>query len=366
MQKSYGDARSSKRGQKRKRRFAPYLRSDDGLLMVFLAAVCIVSISILIVPFTLEESQADYLLAPAQYEHHSLITRHKNISRVVKQTSKQNSVDTKISSTSSQKDDVSNAAKQQQSKQQNSVDAKNSSTASQKDDDPEGYFLTHSTQYHTIFSTACSVFQDWQSYVFFYNVVRSGQEGHITRIASGCKDEDAVKLQEMFAKEITSMRPDPNHHLHLTPDFSRIPKENKKPFKYFNKPFGVRHWMEHALGYPENHELHDDSIIILMDPDQIMLRPFTNDFTNSSEKWRSIKKRKLKVEHGSAFAQQYGYGMQWLDKVKLENIFQGNNFPTPVSNMTEGPARRDAMHYYVSMGPVSKSASHDALGEDEC
>jgi hypothetical protein len=153
----------------------------------------------------------------------------------------------------------------------------------------------------------------------------------------------------MFQKEIKSMRPG-THHLHQTPDFSNIPKKEKKKFKYFNKPYGVRHWMEHALGYPENHKLHDDSIIILMDPDQIMLRPFTNDFTNSSEKWRSIKKRKLKVEHGSPFAQQYGYGMQWLHQVKLEYVFQGDNFPTPISNLTSG----DAQSYYSAMGPVSE------------
>ncbi|VEU36562.1 unnamed protein product [Pseudo-nitzschia multistriata] len=232
------------------------------------------------------------------------------------------------------------------------VDAKKDSKDT---NEKENYFLTHSSPYHTIFSTGCSIYQDWQSYVFFHHVKRSGQEGHVTRIASGCSANDEVKFQEVFEAEIESMNPG-KHHLHFTPDFSRVPKVGKKPYKYFNKPYGVRHWMEHTLGYPHNHKLHDDSIIILMDPDQIMLRPFTNDFTNSSELWKLKKKRKLKVGHGSPFAQAYGYGIQWLKggkkikKIDHEYVFQDGRLPTPVSNMTFEEARQ----YYSGMGPVSE------------
>lgn len=223
------------------------------------------------------------------------------------------------------------------------------------------FFLNNSSPYHTIFSTGCSIFQDWQSYVFFYHIFRSGQEGHVTRIVSGCDDKDTKDITKIFKDEIEPMRRNNDdathinnnnnhhHHLHLTPDFSRVPKKSKGAFKYFNKPFGVRHWMEHALGYPDNHKLHDDSIIILMDPDQIMLRPFTNDFTNSSEKWKlNFPRYKTKVGHGSPFAQQYGYGLQWLDKVNPENVFRDSGrLPTPVSNLT----RKEAFDYYMAMGP---------------
>jgi hypothetical protein len=102
--------------------------------------------------------------------------------------------------------------------------------------------------------------------------------------------------------------------------------------------------MEHALGYPTNHELHDDSIIILLDPDQILIRPFTNDFTSSSETWRLKEGYKLKVEHGSPFSQQYGYGLQWLKKVHPDYIFDGK--PTPVANMS----LEEASNYYFAMG----------------
>ena len=37
--------------------------------------------------------------------------------------------------------------------------------------------------YHVVFSTGCSAFQDWQSYVFFHRALLSGQEGHVTRVA---------------------------------------------------------------------------------------------------------------------------------------------------------------------------------------
>jgi hypothetical protein len=208
-------------------------------------------------------------------------------------------------------------------------------------------------KYHTVFSTGCSTFQDWQSYVFFYHALQSGQQGHITRIASGCEGDEKVQLDNIFKDEIVCMDPE-RLHLHQTPEFG---KEGglKKAFKYFNKPFGMRHWMENVLGYPENHAEHDDSIVILLDPDQILLRPFTNDFTGSSEIWRlkDKSKVKLKVEHGSPFSQQYGYGLQWKTKVDASIVFQTPD--TPVANMT----RQEAVEYYNAMGPPYIATAKD-------
>jgi hypothetical protein len=225
------------------------------------------------------------------------------------------------------------------------------------DDEPThtAYRLPKS-KYHTVFSTGCSTFQDWQSYVFFYHAMQSGQEGHVTRIASGCTGTDLRDIHSIFDEEIKSMSP--NHHLHLTPEYSLVhldetsKKKGGRGFKYFNKPFGMRHWMQHALGYPHNHAEHDDSIVILLDPDQILLRPFTDDFSNSSEKYRT-KDHKLKVEHGSPFAQQYGYGLQWKNKVDLNHVFDGQ--PTPVSNLTS----KEAADYYMAMGPPYIATAKD-------
>ncbi len=114
----------------------------------------------------------------------------------------------------------------------------------------------------------------------------------------------------------------------------------------------MKHWMEEVFGYPANHQQHDDTIIILLDPDQILVRPFTNDFTNSSEQWRLEKGYKLKVEHGSPFSQQYGYGIQWKRKVDPQQVFQGHS---PVADMTD----KEAMDYYVGMGPPYIATAKD-------
>lgn len=200
-------------------------------------------------------------------------------------------------------------------------------------------------KYHTVFSTGCSTFHDWQSYVFFYHAVQSGQEGHITRIASGCEGETKKKLEQIFMEEIAPMDPK-RLHLHQTPDYSNV-HQGEYEYKYFNKPFGLRHWFENVLGYPENHEEHDDSIVIVLDPDQILLRPFTNDFTNSSETWRLPEKgrHKLKVEHGSPFAQSYQYELVWRELVDQKYVFQGG--PSPVLGLKE----QEAKDFYSGMGP---------------
>ena len=116
---------------------------------------------------------------------------------------------------------------------------------------------------------------------------------------------------------------------------------------------GTLHWMQEGLGYPDNHEQHDDTVIILLDPDQILVRPFTNDFTNSSEVWRlKSGQNKLKVEHGSPFSQQYGYGIQWKRKVDFEHVFQG---PSPITTMAEN----EAWNYYTAMGPPYIATAKD-------
>lgn len=199
-------------------------------------------------------------------------------------------------------------------------------------------------KYHTVFSTGCSLYQDWQSYIFFYSALQSGQEGHITRIASGCEGKNKSELEFIFQNEIAPMDPE-RLHLHQTPEYGYIHKR-KIPFKYFNKPYGLRHWFENVLGYPENHAEHDDSIIILMDPDQILLRPFTDDFTNSSEVWRLPEegRHKLKVEHGSPFSQNYGYDIEWLWVANKRKVFRRRR--TPISKMSD----EELMDYYKGMG----------------
>lgn len=170
-------------------------------------------------------------------------------------------------------------------------------------------------QYQVVFSTACSPQQHWESYVLFYHAWKVQQPGNVTRIASGCKEHEARKLEDFHKQHISTMST--RFHLHLTPDYSRVRKaEGKYPYKYMNKPFGLRHWMENVLGYPTS-TAHDDAIIMLMDPDMILTKPLTHDFSkDGSTIWVDKPKdpTRLYVRHGNPMSQQDGYlHSNWMD-----------------------------------------------------
>ena len=87
--------------------------------------------------------------------------------------------------------------------------------------------------YHIVFSTGCSLYQDWQSFVFFYQAMVVQQPGTVTRIVSGCNEEDQATLQGIFDDQIRPMAPE-RFKIHFTPDFSGI-KGGPQKFVYFNK-----------------------------------------------------------------------------------------------------------------------------------
>lgn len=192
---------------------------------------------------------------------------------------------------------------------------------------------TDGENYHLIFSTDCSSFQHWQSYLMFHSAYTVKQPGHVTRIASGCSDEEGEKAMK-WHKEHVEATMGSQFHLHLTPHFSKVKNdrgESVGDYKFFNKPFGLKHWLEHGegMGYDTNDPTkmkNEDTIVILIDPDMILLRPITGDFSNDRDviiSKRRQKTRKFKVEHGSPFAQTYGLGTQWrtfnLDEIAGEN-----------------------------------------------
>ena len=191
--------------------------------------------------------------------------------------------------------------------------------------------------YHLIFSTDCSEFQHWQSYMLFHSAYKVHQPGTITRIASGCSDDEKAKVQQWHDEHISSVMGE-RFKLHLTPHFSGVQDEitgkTVGDYKFFNKPFGLRHWMEHADGDIREKE---DGVVILIDPDMILLRPITGDFSNDSETKvgrRASVNRKFKVEHGSPFAQTYGLGAQWR-KFNLDEI-AGADSPAKKVTQQEG------------------------------
>ena len=90
---------------------------------------------------------------------------------------------------------------------------------------------------------------------------------------------------------------------------------------------GVKHWLENALGYKYEGRVstvHDDEIVILVDPDMLIQKPFVNDFSDlpfsvwrfEDQFRRDPSKMWTKVRHGAPIAQDYSFGAAWLRAAK--------------------------------------------------
>jgi peptidyl serine alpha-galactosyltransferase len=249
-----------------------------------------------------------------------------------------------------------------------------SDSNNEKEEDVIG---TTTARYHIVFSTGCSMYQDWQSYVFFYHAMISKQSGIITRIVSGCTEEQQVQLERIFEDEIrsiveheeddhdsTTANNNNNLHpkndrfrIHFTPDYSRL--KASEQYVYFNKPYGMKHWFENALGFPNNiQDEQQDTIVILMDPDQLIMRPFeNNDFGNAE--WKYIPdtvKPRTRIDHGYPMGQLYGFGLQWKEKIDMKIVLQSLNMSlvTPIDTM----AKDEAKAGYI-MGPPYVATAKD-------
>jgi hypothetical protein len=230
---------------------------------------------------------------------------------------------------------------------------------------------THQPNYHIAFSTSCDSQQDWESLAFFYQAYKVKQPGTVTRILSGCSSPSKLDAQwAFFDKYIRPLAPT-QFHLHVTPDFTRVALEDgKHPYKYMNKPYGLRHWMENALKLtsPDVTPFHDiynhtldneddshfhsifrnmtvseDDIIILMDPDMVLLQPIGHDFRNKSSHLfakndSDIDPDRLVVRHGNPMAQQDAYLTSSWIKLNMSYILQkpqGEYVATPPED--DGP-----------------------------
>lgn len=90
----------------------------------------------------------------------------------------------------------------------------------------------------------------------------------------------------------------------------------------------MKHWLENALGLPGNTD-NEEQIIVLMDPDMIILKPFAqNNFSHAE--WdddvlflngrKTRNKKKVEVTHGVPMAQRYGFELRWMDFARKTNI----------------------------------------------
>ncbi|KAL2335231.1 hypothetical protein Fmac_016444 [Flemingia macrophylla] len=107
---------------------------------------------------------------------------------------------------------------------------------------------------HTIFSTECTPYFDWQTVGLMHSFHTSGQPGNITRLLS-CSDEDLRKYK--------------GHDLaptHYVPSMSRHPLTGDW-YPAINKPAAVLHWL--------NHVNIDAEFIVILDADMILRGPIT-------------------------------------------------------------------------------------------
>lgn len=107
---------------------------------------------------------------------------------------------------------------------------------------------------HTIFSTECTPYFDWQTVGLVHSFHLSGQPGNITRLLS-CTDEDL--------KKYTGHDLAPTHYV---PSMSRHPLTGDW-YPAINKPAAVLHWL--------NHVNIDAEFIVILDADMILRGPIT-------------------------------------------------------------------------------------------
>lgn len=206
---------------------------------------------------------------------------------------------------------------------------------------------------HLVFSTSCSRFQHWQSFAFFYHAWRVKQPGTVTRIVTGCKAEEEEEVRRHFDGHVAPLSD--GFRLYFTPDFSELNKGNYQTTKYFNKPFGVRSWLESAVGFPDVSQETRDSIFVIMDPDMILMKPLVNSFS-PKDVFRFPRglevnltsdeaPSEIHVRHGTPFAARYGYGSSWLSGIK-QNLTHVVGADSPVHSLSA----QDANAFY-SIGP---------------
>ena len=82
------------------------------------------------------------------------------------------------------------------------------------------------TPIHLVFSTDCGDYQHWQSYQLFLSALRVRQPGRVTRIASGCSEDEKSSIKRWHDEHVAILSS--RFGLHLTPHFSSVKDENGK------------------------------------------------------------------------------------------------------------------------------------------
>jgi peptidyl serine alpha-galactosyltransferase len=193
---------------------------------------------------------------------------------------------------------------------------------------------------HIVFSTDCTPYQDWQTLVMFHSAKVVKQKGPLTRIASGCSDEKKETLKQLY-KTLW-----PNYHVHFTPDFKRDGKTKKK-YDFYNKPYGMKHWLENA-----DPPIESGHVIALLDPDMILVRPITTKMAGQQNNIVSkpVVESEIfdRVKKGYAAGQTYGLGAPWVNDNHKK--FNRGRICGEGSPCLEIPNEKEGWKYF-SVGP---------------
>jgi peptidyl serine alpha-galactosyltransferase len=179
-----------------------------------------------------------------------------------------------------------------------------------------------------------------QAYVMFHQIYKIGQRGHVTRIVSGCNTKEEKQRQKLnFKSHIQYGIPTGQHrfHLHITPDYT---SSNDDTYTFFNKPYGLLHWLQNEMNMPSSiieTTMYKNAMFIILDPDQILLRPFTSkDFSNTNKnwyspqpvvtKWKNLNRQEKDqisnpyyLRDGNPISQVYSMGTEWINYIN-QNI----------------------------------------------
>eukprot|EP00245_Coleochaete_scutata_P009565 TRINITY_DN3176_c0_g2_i1.p1 TRINITY_DN3176_c0_g2~~TRINITY_DN3176_c0_g2_i1.p1 ORF type:complete len:987 (-),score=179.27 TRINITY_DN3176_c0_g2_i1:1217-4177(-) len=107
---------------------------------------------------------------------------------------------------------------------------------------------------HTLFSTECNNYFDWQTAGLVYSFKKSGQPGPLTRLLS-CTEEDLKSYKGL------DLAP-----THIVPSWTHHPT-NGDWYPAYNKPVSVLHWLQHS---PASNET---DFVVILDADMILRKP---------------------------------------------------------------------------------------------
>jgi hypothetical protein len=155
--------------------------------------------------------------------------------------------------------------------------------------------------------------------------MRVKQPGRVTRIVSGCKTQlDRTHVQSHFDQHIVGMSQRFRLHFMASSVADVIVRQSSaslnvsvlETYKFFNKPFGVQDWLKETFvnNYTNDERDHeaDKDIIILIDPDMILLKPLIPPSP---------------VRTGQPVAQRYGYEDDWITQVPNVTTIVGTDSP---------------------------------------